>query len=163
MKAIKTFLAVLIALVCISPPPLNALTSDVGWCGNYWGGAYVWGFEPWNTIDLHDGRTDSVLSGHYVGLSHTTANRVEANWKAYLEVYIGQSPGDGTVFTRSDFGHISAPPSGYDGEQTSLSINVKHLRPGQIGIYGYTRLSCRAAGENWKASENLYPLFLHGH
>jgi len=157
MKTLKTLVAVLFAFACFLPYNLKALDSDVGWCGDYWGGAYVWGFEPWNLNDLHDDITDILTSDHYVGLSNASIWSTSPSWHAYLEVYIGQSPGDGTVFTQNDSGSLSIGPGQYDGEGTTLSINVQILRPGEVGIYGTTRLNCT---NDWFASENLYPFFL---
>lgn len=158
MKILTTFtLFAILALACLFQAPLNALVGDVGWCGNYWGGAYVWGFEPSNLNNLHDDKTDIVVSEHWVGLNNQSARSANASWKAYLEVYIGNSPGDGTVLSDSDFGSFTVAAGDLEGEGTSLSLNVQQLRPGQVGIYGTTRLDCDT---DWFASEDTFPVYL---
>ena len=80
MKTLKILMAILlITFACLTPYHINALDSDVGYCGNYWGGTYVWGFEWYNTNDLHDGITDTVTSQHYVGASHTSGRTFNAS------------------------------------------------------------------------------------
>lgn len=147
----------MLALACLFPAPLNAIDGDTGWCGNYWGGAIVWGFEAYNLNDLHDDVTDIVTSEHYVGLANGSAHTALSSWSAYLEVYTGQSPGDGTVLTDRDSGSFSVTPNDFDGDSTTLSLNVQSLRPGAVGIYGTTRLQC---GKDWFASEDVYSIYL---
>ena len=158
MKILTTLtLFAILALACLFHAPLNALDSDVGWCGDYWGGAYVWGFEWYNTNDLHDDKTDIATSRHYVDLSNASAHSNNASWKAYLEVYIGNSPGDVTVLSNSDSGYFNVASGGFDGDSTNLSLNVQSLRPGQVGIYGTTHLRCST---DWFAFEDTFPLYL---
>ena len=148
----------ILTLACLFHTSLNAMDSDVGWCGNYWGGAFVWGFESWTTNDLHDDKTDIVTSQHYVGFNNTYGDNLKwASWNAYLEVYIGNSPGDGVALSDSDSGSFRIQAGDVDGESTTLSLNVQSLRPGQIGIYGTTRLDCHT---DWFASEDTFPVYL---
>ena len=56
MRTLKTLVVVIFALSSLFLTyNLIALDSDVGAGNGTWGGAFVWGFEPWNTIDLHWG------------------------------------------------------------------------------------------------------------
>lgn len=151
----------LLALTCLLPSHLNAIDSDVRWCGDLWGGAFVWGIDdPYG--DLHDGRTNTVTSRHYVDFTNKSDYPEVASWHAYLEVYdpVDYPKSGAHYFRRNDWGSLSAGVGESDWDYTTLSINVLQLRPREIGIYGSTRLEC---GDSWFAEEDFVPLYLHGH
>ena len=150
MKTLKILIAVLfIAFACLTPYHVNALHSDVGAGTNTWGGAFVWGFESWNTIDLHTGATDIARSKHYMSLTNQRNSSLSYDWKVRFWV---ASFGHHFEYRDSNNGTLQ-PGATFDVSRNG-SIDVGPLRPGQITLKGYSELN--AGGDTWLAEETYW-------
>ena len=82
MRTLKTLVVVIFTLSSLFLTyNLIALDSDVGAGTDTWGGVFVWGFESWNTMDLHTGATDIAESDHYMSITNQRNTELSYDWK----------------------------------------------------------------------------------
>ena len=154
MRTLKTLVVVIFALTSLFfTHNLIALKSDVGAGTGTWGGVFVWGFEPWNTIDLHTGATDIAESEHYISITNQGNTSLSYDWKVRFWV-----PPHGNRFEYKDSGSGTVQPGATFDTSPSGSIDVGLLRPGQITLKGYSQL--KAGGDTWFAEE-VHTEYLH--
>ena len=154
MKTLKMLAAVLFAIACLFfTYNLTALDSDVGAGTNTWGGAFVWGFEPWNTIDLHTGRTDIARSKHYMSVTNQRNSELSYDWKVRFWV---PPFGNRFEYKDSNYGNLRSGATFEVSRRGSIDVGL--LRPGQITLKGYSELN--AGGDTWFA-EDIHREYLH--
>lgn len=154
MRTLKTLVVVSFALASLFLTyNLIALDSDVGAGIGTWGGVFVWGFESWNTIDLHTGATDIAESEHYMSITNQRNTELAYDWKVRFWV-----PPFGNRFEYTDSGSGIVQPGATFDDSRSGSIDVGVLRPGWITLKGYSELN--AGRDTWFA-EDVHREYLH--
>lgn len=133
------------------------MKSDVERRGNVYGGVYVWGFEPENTNDLHDGKTNTATARHHIDFHNEGDTSLSYRWEIEFEV-LGTEAHE-VLQTKRSSGSGTIDAGEREQIAKSLSFNVAQWRPGTIGLRGRTRLYID--GETWDTGkETTHPLHL---